>query len=90
MKKRTRKSTTALPLMMARLTAASWETMFRRTLMMAQGTCSAAESRRMTAEKSAALQHAMAAFCTGQSQARVLAPFLNRARANARRLRRQA
>jgi hypothetical protein len=90
MKKRTRRSTTALPLMVARLTAASWETIFRRTLMMAQGTCSAAEYQRMTAEKSAALQRSMAALCRGQSQAAVLAPFINRARANARRLRRQA
>jgi hypothetical protein len=88
MKKRTRRSKAALPLMMAQLTAASWETIFRRTLMMAQGTCSAAEYRRMTAEKSAALQRAMAALCTGRSQAAVLAPFLSRARANARRLRR--
>jgi hypothetical protein len=90
MKKRTRRSTTALPLLMARLTTASWETIFRRTLMMAQGTCSSAEYQRMSAEKAAALQQAMVAACTGQSQAAVLAPFINRARANARRLRRQA
>ena len=36
-----------LPLMMADLAFASWETMLRRTVMMAQGNCSPAEYQRM-------------------------------------------
>lgn len=79
----------ALPLMMARLTIASWETIFRRTMMMAQGTCSAAEFQRMTVEKMAAMQSSMAALFMGQGHDKVLSPFLDRAQANARRLRRQ-
>jgi len=82
-------SSYALPLMMARLTAASWETVWRRSLMMAQGTCTPAEYRRMTAEKVAAAQKSMAALISGRGQAAVLAPFVNRTRANARRLRRK-
>jgi hypothetical protein len=73
--------------MMARLTAASWETIWRRSLMMAEGTCSLAEYQRMTAEKIAAVQTSMGALMTGQGHAAVLAPFVNRTRANARRLR---
>ena len=51
MKKRKRTKAVPLPLMMAELTLASWETIARRTLMMAQGTCSPAEYRRMVREK---------------------------------------
>jgi hypothetical protein len=43
---------------MVQLTAASWETIFHRTAMMAQGTCSAAEYQRMVLEKLAAMQAA--------------------------------
>jgi hypothetical protein len=76
-------------MMMAQLTVASWETMLRRTLMMAQGTCTPAEYRRMTEEKVAAVQMSMAALVKGQSHAAVLAPFVARTRANVRRLRRK-
>jgi len=41
-------------LMMAELAWASWETIVRRTVMMAQSTCSAAEYHRMLDEKTAA------------------------------------
>jgi hypothetical protein len=75
-------------MMMARLTAASVETIFHRTVMMAQGTCSLEEYQRMTEEKAAAAQSAMTALLTGGSPASVLAPYVNRARANAKRLRR--
>jgi uncharacterized protein YjbJ (UPF0337 family) len=61
----------------------------RRTLMMAQGTCTSAEYRRMTAEKVEAVQMSMAALMSGQSNAAVLAPFVTRTRANVRRLRRK-
>lgn len=78
----------ALPLMMTQLAAASWETIFRRSLMMVQGNCSASEYLRMTAEKTAALNASAAAMLAGRGQAAALAPFVSRARANARRLRR--
>jgi hypothetical protein len=57
--------------MMARLTAASWETIWRRSLMMAEGTCSLAEYQRMTAEKLAAVQMSMEALMTGRGHAAV-------------------
>ncbi len=74
--------------MLAELTMASWETIFRRSMMMAQGTCSPAEYQRMTSEKLAAMQQSMLALATGRGQGAVLAPFVTRTRANARRLRR--
>jgi hypothetical protein len=78
----------ALPVTMARLTMASWETIMRRTAMMAAGTCSAAEYQRMAAEKAVAAQLSLAAIMAGRGQTAALAPFVSRARANARRLRR--
>jgi hypothetical protein len=75
---------------MARLTAASWETIWRRTSLMARGACSPAEYRRMTAEKVAAVQTATRALMRGKGQAAMLAPFISRAGANAKRLRRKA
>jgi hypothetical protein len=90
MKKLDRSSPFALPIMMARLTAASWETIFHRSLMMAQGTCSAVEYQRMAMEKAAAVQGSMVALMTGGTPAAVLAPYVTRARANARRLRRKS
>jgi hypothetical protein len=89
MKRRDQTSPFAFPMMMARLTAASWETIFHRSMMMAQGTCSAMEYQRMAMEKAAATQSAMAALMTGGSPARVMAPYVTRARANAKRLRRK-
>ena len=73
--------------MMMQLTLAAWETIYRRTVMMAQGTCSATEYKRMVAEKTAAMQAASLAMMTGKGHAAAVAPFLVRARANARRLR---
>jgi hypothetical protein len=54
MKARRRRKAVPLPLMMTNLTLASWETIARRTLLMAQNTCSAAEYRRMVHEKAQA------------------------------------
>ena len=76
-------------MMMTRLAVASWETIFRRTLMIAQGTCTPAEYQRMTAEKVAAMQLSTAALMSGKDETAVLAPFVTRARANAKRLRRK-
>jgi ribosomal protein S12 methylthiotransferase accessory factor YcaO len=89
MTKRDLTSPFAFPIMMARLTAASWETIFHRSLMMAQGTCSAVEYQRMAMEKTEAAQKAMTAMMTGGSPAAVMAPYVTRARANAKRLRRK-
>jgi hypothetical protein len=72
------------------LTAASWETVLRRSLLMAQGACTLAEYWRMGEEKAAAMRSSVTALMTGRSQAAVLAPFVTRARANAKRLRRKA
>ena len=80
----------ALPMMMTEMAMASWETIFHRTTMMAMGTCSAAEYTRMATEKMEAMQTSMAALARGDSHAAVLAPFVSRSRANARRLRKQA
>jgi len=77
-----------LPAMMTQLAFASWETIYHRTLMMAQGTCSAAEYQRMVMEKAAAMQASTIAMMTGRGHAAVLAPYLVRSRANAKRLRR--
>lgn len=79
----------AFPMAMTLLAVASWETIWRRSFLMVQGTCTLAEYQRMVEEKAAALQMSTAAFIAGRGQTAVLAPFINRARANARRLRRK-
>ena len=88
MRKRRSTSPFALPMMMARLTAASLETIFHRTTLMAKGACSPAEFQRMVMEKSTAAQRSIMAAMTGKSSAAVVSPYLSRARANAKRLRR--
>lgn len=72
---------------MARLAMASWETIYHRSMLMARGTCSAAEYQRMVNEKVTAMQISTLALMTGESPAAVMAPYLSRARANAKRLR---
>jgi hypothetical protein len=89
MRKRRSRLPFALPMMMARITAASMETIFHRTAMMAKGSCSPAEYQRMVAEKVAAAQRSMAAMMSGKGLTSVLAPYSARARANARRLRKK-
>ena len=89
MKKYRANSFFGLPMAMTHLTFASWETIMRRTVMMAQGECSLAEYQLMATEKSEALQLSMAALMEGRDQTAVLAPFVTRARANARRLRKK-
>jgi hypothetical protein len=85
----TKRSARSVPAMMTQLTLASWETIYRRTLMMVQGTCSGAEYQRMIMEKAAAMQASTVALMTGRGNAAVLAPYLVRSRANAKRLRRK-
>jgi hypothetical protein len=77
----------ALPLMMAELTAASFETIWHRTALMMSGTCSAGEYERMLSEKMHATQLATTALLNGHSAEAVLRPFHKRATANAKRLR---
>ena len=76
--------------MLTELAAASAETIFRRTLLMASGRCTPAEYRKMVAEKSAAASKtATAAMVPGVAMASLLAPWHGAARRNARRLRRK-
>jgi hypothetical protein len=76
-----------LPLMMAELTAASWETMWHRTSLMMSGACTPAEYTRMMTEKMRAVQLSTAAMVSGDSMEAVIHPFHKRAVANAKRLR---
>ena len=69
---------------------ASWETIARRSLMIAQGTCSLAEYQRMAMEKAAALQQSALAVMSGRGEKAALAPWHRRATANAKRLRRKS
>ena len=69
------------------LTFASWETIFHRTVLMASGTCSAAEYHSMVSEKMAASQASIRALMTGGNGVAVIAPYLKAASANAKRLR---
>ena len=75
--------------MMAELAMASWETIARRTEMIARGTLSATEYQRMFMEKAAALQQSALAVMTGRGKKAALSPWHKRATANARRLRRK-
>jgi hypothetical protein len=54
--------------MMADLVMASWETIARRTAMIARGACTPAEYQRMVTEKAAALQQSAIAVMTGERQ----------------------
>ena len=85
MSKRTSRN---FPAMMTQLTLSSWETIYHRSVMMALGTCTAAEYQRMVMEKAAALQASSMAIMMGRGHAAAVAPYLVRSRANARRLRR--
>ena len=70
-------------------TGASWETIARRTLMMAQSTCSPAEYRRMLHEKAGAAMETAKLLSApyGASAEALLKPWHSRATANAKRLR---
>ena len=79
----------AVPMaMMTELGVTSWETILRRTAMIARGTCAPAEYQRMVVEKIAAAQKSAAVLARGGSASAALAPFLKRTKANVRRLRR--
>jgi len=76
---------------MMELTLASWETITRRTMMIASGTCSPAEYRRMVQEKSDAIRRTalLLAGPRRPSAAALMKPWHAKATANARRLRRK-
>lgn len=79
------------PLMLAELAWASWETIARRSLMMAQNTCSLAEYNRMVSEKTAAtleMGRVLASPVSASAEA-FLKPMHSRATANVKRLRKR-
>jgi hypothetical protein len=81
-----------LPFMLAELTLSACETIVRRTRLIATGQCSAAEYRRMIFEKAEATQASMAAVAAATPSTAMeaaVAPWLDSARANAKRLRRK-
>jgi hypothetical protein len=87
MKTLARRRKRALPLVMADLMMASWETIARQSMMMARGACTTAEYQRMVMEKAAAAQDSALALITGRGARAALAPWGKRAAANAKRLR---
>ena len=90
MKSHQHHSPLAAPVMLAELAWASWETIARRTFMIAQSTCSPAEYQKMISEKTAAAMEIgmMLASPAGATAAALLEPWHSRATANAKRLRR--
>ena len=87
---RRRRAALPFPFMLAELAFASWETVARRMLMMADGTCSPAEYQRMVFEKAKAAQRSSrAASRRSRKPAALLAPWHKGATANAKRLRRK-
>jgi hypothetical protein len=91
-RKRSNKIGKSVPAMLAKLTMASWETIARRTMMMAQNRCSKAEYQRMVHEKAqAAMESTMRMALSGghASLASLLTPWNRRAIANAKRLRKK-
>ena len=92
MTRRKRRKVTPLPLLMAELTFASWETIARRSLLMATGRCSRREYDRMVSEKVAAAMQSARRFAASGGRTglpSLLTPFRDRAAANASRLRRR-
>ena len=87
-----RRRKTSLPTMMTDLMLASWETVTRRALLIAENKCSPAEYSRMFKEKAdAAAATGLALISSGgrATPASMLAPWYRRAVANARRLRKK-
>ena len=92
MAKRKRASSSLLPHTMLELALASWETIGRRSLMMARGTCSPAEYARMVQEKVTAFRRSSALLRRSKppTLTALIAPWHSKATANARRLRRRS
>lgn len=77
--------------MLAELMLSSWETIARRSWMIADGSCSLDEYQRMVGEKlTAAQSSALALMIPGDDPlSAAIAPWHRRARSNALRLRRK-
>lgn len=83
----------SLPLMFGQMAVASVETIARRTRLIAGGTCSRAEYRRMLQEKIDAMQESAVVLASARDTRALRAavdPFHRRVTANARRLRRKS
>jgi len=81
-----------LPLMLADLAINACDTIASRTQLIATGQCTAAEYRRMITEKAEAMQASFLAVASATPAGALeaaMTPWLNSARANARRLRRK-
>jgi len=89
MKKTRRRKAVWLPAMMTELMLSSFETIARRSWMLAQGKCSPTEFARMVLEKQQALSLSGIALLSGASATSILTPFHRGATANAKRLRRK-
>jgi hypothetical protein len=91
MRKVKRRTLVPLPVIAAELTVCAWETIAWRSWMMATGSCSAAEYRRMVLEKATAAQRsARVMLSPGRGTASaILAPWHSCVVANAKRLRRR-
>lgn len=86
------RSAVPLPVMLTELALASWETIARRSLMIAEGRCSPAEWQRMVMEKARAAEQSLVAFAAPLSEETLtaaVAPWHRGAVANAKRLRRK-
>jgi hypothetical protein len=79
-----------LPGMLTELAISSWDTIFRRSALMLQGQCSIAEYQRMIWEKAEAAQASMTVLAVPGplNVAAALNPWLQRAKANSKRLKR--
>jgi hypothetical protein len=92
MKVRKRRKAVPLPLMMMNMTLASWETIVRRTMLIAERKCSQSEYRRMVGEKAQAAMETGLRLALSGGQASItslMAPWYRRVAANAKRLRRK-
>jgi hypothetical protein len=79
-------------MMLTDLTLAFWETIARRTMLIAQNRCSKAEYRRMVREKAQAAMETGLRLASSGGQASInslMAPWYSRVTANAKRLRKK-
>lgn len=80
----------SFPFAMTNLMLASWETVAHRMLLISQNKCSQAEYLRMASEKAQAATASGLTLMSGQaSMASLMAPWLSKATANAKRLRKK-
>ena len=92
MKVRKNGSMASLPGMLTSMTMASWETIMRRSFLIAQNACPQEEYLRMVQEKAeATMESGMKLIWSGgqASMASLIAPFHSRAVKNAKRLRKK-